>query len=1130
MLRHFRILIALGLSLFATVAHSEVQDVKKIVIRSSEGTWLQVSEVIARDAAGKDQALVGSATAQGSSYGGGSRGNAPAKAIDGVGPAPYPEIFHSASTRDEALTITFAEPFALHSLEIYGRIGNSGRDVYDIDIYDSAGRVFASVTRQSANNALHLAAVLLDGPVTAPQVATDVTTAAPTSPPTAAAAEPTRTSVPQATAPTRWTPPPAAEQTSPSSPKASATASSSRPATPAPILLRDKFTDVPIPTDGKGPRVIWIEHATQDGTCGDRQGNRTHWFIRQCEGEETCRIALQKTPFSINRKCPSDFTAVYQCGDGIRRGVHLRDLGEEITYANLDCRPGAEFQPPPRMPPMAPRPFVRDDHNACAVPQRRLDNPRVYSGVITPDSADWCLDLGRFAGWPVHIEVTRGARDSSLFLDEYFLEPSNEEGVYRITVPAFDAPRGLRLGSLLLSLTGASGPVEVTIRAQTPEEAGDAYVHAAAWALVGGFGYSAPRALLIDDADQVLLDARCSRFGSMSSPIYVANGFDPRLYLPGQRVSMIYPGPVPTSRVRGVTEVPPGFSEENLQAMDTSNVIKTGRVLEFLNAQHIVLQRTDGQKVTYANTGANRAFHMLARQCAQSAAQSFAVDTVYSPRGLTPSPSLRLGHRQVLKAHAAITGLSAPAAQVDDFYRLLAMYNAVERLTCVGDRYTGDDSCRETAVSRELAALKENVPAVLLEEIWQEPKPTPYEVVPPDAALIDELVTHGYPKDMLRTRAQVLRDTDAYKLVWMGPENGGARVLFLHNAGAPEEALTHVIDPSDPQYMVALKASAAQILTEIWQQMPNREAVDRLYVPVSVTHQIRGVPFATSQLAFDATRTVGLQPAVALGRFGMNGSFENGRLVEIATLGGLTSKKGIAEPWVLERAANEASKQRAIEARARREEKRLAAERAMAEAALAGRYIYRNRAFWGDADGFSPQIATPPSLRQVFQGRRAATLDEILTWAQVYSAQCGHLLPDTAVLFETITTVERRNLLGQYRGGYQSVERLRVDPRLAPAVRAARAARSSPNYIMQGALGRDGLMNALQGQNLQRLIRRVLGPLQLVAAMVQDGGCDGPMAMQMQTNIHAGLGFGKTVRESPILSAAEAERLSDPPL
>lgn len=127
--------------------------IKKIVISSAEPTWLQVSEVVALDGTGNDQAIAGNATASGSAYGGGGDGNSPQWAIDGVAGSTYPRIYHSAtSSGNEALTVEFKTAVQLQSVSVFGRSDFAARDVYDVRIFDSNGAEVFFAEDQSANN------------------------------------------------------------------------------------------------------------------------------------------------------------------------------------------------------------------------------------------------------------------------------------------------------------------------------------------------------------------------------------------------------------------------------------------------------------------------------------------------------------------------------------------------------------------------------------------------------------------------------------------------------------------------------------------------------------------------------------------------------------------------------------------------------------------------------------------------------------------------------------------------------------------------------------------------------------------------------------------------------------------
>jgi hypothetical protein len=121
-----------------------VTGAKKIRVTSAIPTWLQIAELQAIEAiTGKNVALASNgATAVGSSN---YAGTNPGKAIDGICPAKYPDIFHSNGPgAAEFLEITLDQPANLASLTLYGRVDFSSRDSYNITIFNSEGATLFS--------------------------------------------------------------------------------------------------------------------------------------------------------------------------------------------------------------------------------------------------------------------------------------------------------------------------------------------------------------------------------------------------------------------------------------------------------------------------------------------------------------------------------------------------------------------------------------------------------------------------------------------------------------------------------------------------------------------------------------------------------------------------------------------------------------------------------------------------------------------------------------------------------------------------------------------------------------------------------------------------------------------------
>ncbi len=170
--RKARHLLAAGVVAAACVvatgsAKAALMDVKEIVITNANAGvppdlgWLQISEVVALDGSNVDQALAATASAMAVSTG---FGTTTAPAIDGIGPAAFPAIYHSDSPDvGEALTITFGTAFELVALSIFGRAaGFSYRDIYDVEIFNSAGDSIFTALSQSADNNANEAVISLD--------------------------------------------------------------------------------------------------------------------------------------------------------------------------------------------------------------------------------------------------------------------------------------------------------------------------------------------------------------------------------------------------------------------------------------------------------------------------------------------------------------------------------------------------------------------------------------------------------------------------------------------------------------------------------------------------------------------------------------------------------------------------------------------------------------------------------------------------------------------------------------------------------------------------------------------------------------------------------------------------------
>ncbi len=137
-----KLMVAAGaLALAGPVSAASVVGAVKVRVTSALPDWLQVGEVQAVEfGTGINVALAANGgTAAGS--GNFSAASTPDKAIDGIAPASFANIYHSDSAgAGEFLDVFFAAPTTLSSLTIFGRVDCcSTRDLFDVTIYNAAG-------------------------------------------------------------------------------------------------------------------------------------------------------------------------------------------------------------------------------------------------------------------------------------------------------------------------------------------------------------------------------------------------------------------------------------------------------------------------------------------------------------------------------------------------------------------------------------------------------------------------------------------------------------------------------------------------------------------------------------------------------------------------------------------------------------------------------------------------------------------------------------------------------------------------------------------------------------------------------------------------------------------------------
>lgn len=158
------------LTILSSSTYAGLINVSEILIKSAQPSWIQISEVVATETGtGNDLALT---TAGATAFGSGnwSPTSSPDKAIDGLGPLDYPNLYHSdGNGSDEFLRIVLANVSELDSLALFGRTGCcSDRDVFDIYLYDTSGALLFSGTDYSAANSSHSVTINLPNSVPEP--------------------------------------------------------------------------------------------------------------------------------------------------------------------------------------------------------------------------------------------------------------------------------------------------------------------------------------------------------------------------------------------------------------------------------------------------------------------------------------------------------------------------------------------------------------------------------------------------------------------------------------------------------------------------------------------------------------------------------------------------------------------------------------------------------------------------------------------------------------------------------------------------------------------------------------------------------------------------------------------------
>ena len=164
----FAVILAGGLLLCTTQsAYAGLVGVKEIKVFNAIPTWLQVSEVVATETGtGVDAALSsnGAVAAAGGPDFTNWPGSMPSFAIDGIGPAAFPNMYHpgASSGAGEHLIVTLAAPTELDSITIFGRTDCcSTRDIYNVQLLDMSGSLLHTVMNLDATGSSHFATAQL---------------------------------------------------------------------------------------------------------------------------------------------------------------------------------------------------------------------------------------------------------------------------------------------------------------------------------------------------------------------------------------------------------------------------------------------------------------------------------------------------------------------------------------------------------------------------------------------------------------------------------------------------------------------------------------------------------------------------------------------------------------------------------------------------------------------------------------------------------------------------------------------------------------------------------------------------------------------------------------------------------
>lgn len=753
--------------------------------------------------------------------------------------------------------------------------------------------------------------------------------------------------------------------------------------------------------------------------------------------------------------------------------------------------------------------------SACGMPTAVTDQPGTFEAAARyRNTAEGCINLNDFAGKTLAIDVSAPRNVSGRLTGAVLLDG--------LTTHVTVLPAGDKLIVTASNTFDLARIQEFRIRFRVsevdPRDVSDAIP--ARWIFRGGQGFGPAQAVLTDGVTEFI---RLSCTGG-------DRDLDPSLKNPMLVDASFLSAPfAPTITGGSGATFAGGLFRLSPQADDVTGhwygswILSLGgappeRVGPFETAmfQEAILV-IGNQRIR--NDGIAPAYTRLKSACATGVATG-----VHPSVGCYPTASY---YAEVACRSAELGALDREIAQIYGALTTLASNSAVAELWDIysemfsrhAECQRGDLECFRGPAEETRIALQARLDERILSLISDRNVSASLEIATPSPDLVDEIVLHGFSRDDV-ANGYVMYTTEGMTFLLMKDLRS---VVVVHQVPEGTDPLAYRVDPVAPETTLSL---ATVVVPSLVRNFPGRKGrlgrIERV-ADLGVYHIVAGIwdspPTKRTAEWKPRTREVAWASYRGVGWISSDGSI--GTFLAV-TLASNPSSAGDLLAALARSAEIDALRAAALQAeRAAERAATIARERALAAEAAEIGFIYKAPGFWSD-------FRNPSVMSSVFHGITSASDRLILGWAAAYDERCRDRLPGDAVLFESVTVTEWRNGYGHLKGRSTDTDRMYVDPRLAAVVARARERESDRADAMALNALELGKGLPVNWQRLEQTIAVLVQPYADSHRIIRAAGCEGPITRQFLANLLASAGNGRSVRETPILSRADAEKLSDP--